>query len=310
MTYTSKYDFARKNPYFTAVCDTNDRAAWLKARSGYIGASDAAAILGENPWSSAMDLYADKLQIDSSGDHDPPEPAYWGLRFQDILISEFQKRTKIPAHPWEELVVSKERPWQSATCDAVTGGPGDEGILEVKCTRLSWNWDEGLPPYVFAQIQHQLSVTGFSRAHVAVLFNGNAFYQKAVPRAEEYIQFLNEKELEFWDRLKAFEPPDPDASDSCKKALARLFPRDNGERVVLDPKFTELDAQLVGLKDEYKEIGTSIAGLENQFRAEIGDATEGICSDGTIYTNKLQKRKEFVSKATEFRRLLRTGGKR
>ncbi len=311
--YVSRFEFGKNNPHFRVVCDTADRRAWLKARSQYIGASDAASILGENPWSSPMDVYASKLGIDE--DESQSEPAYWGLALEPILLEEFQRRTSRHTEAWGELLVSKERPWQSCTMDGVQVIPatvsrlGDRGGVEVKCTRLSWNWDEGIPPYVQAQIQHQYAVTGFDVISVVVLFNGNAFFQKDVPRDEEYIEFLNAKELEFWNRLQAFEPPDPDESDSCKQALARLYPRDNGETVVFPPEFNELDSRLVALKDEHKEIGGAIRGLENKFRTELGAATKGICSDGTIYTCKSQTRKAHDVEESTFRVLRRKGGK-
>jgi len=303
--YVSKFAFARDAKDFRVVCSTEERAWWLKARQQYIGASDAAAILGENPWSSPMDVYASKLGLDDV-DHDVPEPAYWGLRLENILIDEFQRRTNLQAFPWGELIVSKERPWQAATIDGVVD---PNGILEIKCTKLAWRWDEGLPPYVYAQVQHQLSVTGFQNAHVAVLFNGNEFYQKAVPRDEEYIEFLNEKEREFWDKLRAFEPPDTDSTQSCKDALAKIYPHDTGEQIVLSPEYAEIDMRLIGLKAELKDVQGDIRGLENKLRAAIGDATSALLTDGTVYTYKQQTRKEHVVPESEFRVLRRKGGR-
>lgn len=313
MSYESKFQFARESEHFEVICDTADRAGWLKARSQYIGASDAAAIVGQNPWSSAMDVYANKLGIDEPGEQS--EPAYWGTQLEPMLLKEFTRRTSRPCESWGELLVSKERPWQACTMDGLQGlehsdvGDSTEGGVEVKCTRLAWNWKEGIPPYVQAQIQHQYSVTGFNTISIVVFFTGNEYYQKDVPRDEQYIEFLNERELEFYDRLKAFEPPDPDDSESCRQALSRLWPQDNGERIVFPPEFTDLDSKLLGLKDEHKEIGNAIRGYENQIKAELKDATSGICSDGTIYTFKQQTRKAHEVADSTFRMLRRKGGK-
>ena len=46
MSYESKIPVVNDNPAFTAICDTDDRALWLRERRKYIGASDASAILG------------------------------------------------------------------------------------------------------------------------------------------------------------------------------------------------------------------------------------------------------------------------
>lgn len=308
MSYESKFDFARDNPAFWVECDTADRTLWLRNRRKYLGASDAAAILGENPWSSELDVYADHIGVDQ--EQDVGEPAYWGTKLQPVCLAELERRTGRPTQTWEELCVSKERSWQSCTMDGLQfDEDGLPGGVEIKCTRLHWNWNEGLPPYVYAQIQHQYSVTNLPLITLAVLFNGNEFYWKDVERDDEYVEFLNEKELAFWNRLLAFEAPDPDSSEASKQALARLYPRDNGKRIVFPPEFTEVDAQLIALKDEHKDIGTSIRGLENQIKAELKDATSGICTDGTIYTHKGQTRKAHEVEESTFRVLRRKGGK-
>lgn len=306
-SYVSKFEFARDNPHFWVECDTADRRLWLRNRRKYLGASDAAAIIGENPWSSELDVYADHIGVDQ--EQDSGEPAYWGTTLEPVCLAEVERRTGRKVRSWGELCVSKERGWQACTMDGYQEIDGVIGGVEVKCTRLHWNWNEGLPPYVYAQIQHQYAVTNLPMITLAVLFNGNEFYHKDVARDDEYVEFLNEKELAFWDRLLAFEAPDPDSSEASKKALARMYPRDNGERIVFPPEFTELDAQLLALKDEHKDIGESIRGLESKFKAELKNATSGICSDGTIYTHKALTRKAHEVAESTFRLLKRKGGK-
>lgn len=308
MPYTSRFDFARDNRFFEVICHSRDRALWLKNRRRYLGASDAAAILGVNPWSSALDVYADHIVPENGAT--PSEPAYWGLKKQPMLLEEFTRRTGRPCEMWEELIVSKERPWQSCTMDGVQNGRTPfYGGVEVKCTRLAWKWADGIPEYVNAQIQHQFSVTGFEVISVVVFFNGDEYYQKDVPRDDDYIAKLNKVESEFMDRLAKFEPPDPDSSEASRRAIGRLYPEDNGERVVLDPKYMEVDTRLIGLKQEYKDIGTDIRGCENDLKAALGDATSGILQDGTIYTNKLQTRAAHEVKESSFRTLRRKGGR-
>lgn len=317
MPYESKFEFARDNPHFEVICDTKDRGLWLRNRRRYLGASDAAAIMGVNPWSSELDVYAAHI-VPEDGDA-PSEPAYWGLKKQPMLLTEFTRRTGRKCEMWEELIVSKERPWQSCTMDGVqvfgvnpgVGLPTGsyDGGVEVKCTRLSWKWADGLPDYVNAQIQHQYSVTGFEVISVVVFFNGDEFYQKDVPRDDRYIDSLNKVESEFMDRLASFNPPDPDSSEASRKAIGRLYPEDNGERIVLDPKFMDVDMRLIGLKQEHKDIGNDIRGCENDLKAAIGDASSGILQDGTIYTNKLQTRAAHEVKESSFRTLRRKGGR-
>ena len=309
MPYESKFEFARENKFFDVICDTKDRGLWLRNRRRYLGASDAAAIMGVNPWSSALNVYADHIVPEEDGSP-PSEPAYWGLKKQPMLLTEFTRRTGRPCEMWEEMIVSKERPWQSCTMDGVQQiGAWMDGGVEVKCTRLAFKWTDGIPDYVNAQIQHQYSVTGFDTISVVVFFNGDEFYQKDVPRDDDYIKNMNQVESEFMDRLAKFDPPDPDSSESSRKAIGRLYPEDDGKRIVLDPKYMDVDMRLIGLKSEAKDIATDIRGCENELKAALGDATSGILQDGTIYTNKLQTRAAHEVKESSFRSLRRKGGR-
>lgn len=304
--YESKFPITKDNPDFRVICDTDDRTLWLKERRKYIGASDASAILGVNPWSSALDVYASKLGIDE--DEAQSEPAYWGLKLEPIILEEFERRTHRHTEGWGELLVSKHRPWQACTMDGWQAFEGGYGGVEAKATRLAWRWDEGVPDYVYAQIQHQYAVTGFDVISVAVFFNGNAFYQKDVKRDQPYIDVLNEKEEEFYKRLQRFDPPPADASEASKKALTRLHPKDNGGTVKLSPELAQADSTLVILKEEARHIEGVIRGHENSIKQAIGDNTYGILPNGTIYSFKAQTRAQQTIKASTFRVLRRTEG--
>ena len=162
-----------------------------------------------------------------------------------------------------------------------------------------------MPDYVYAQIQHQYAVTDLDIISVAVFFNGNAFYQKDVKRDDPYIQGLNEKEEEFYNRLQTFDPPPADASESSKRAITRLHPTDKGGTIPLSPAIAQVDSTLVILKEEARHIEGVIRGHENTIKQEIGDNTYGVLPNGTVYSFKSQTRAEKVVKASTFRVLRR-----
>lgn len=59
-------------------------------RSG-LGSSDAATIVGLNPWKGALQLWAEKrglIESDAMG-----EAAYWGTRLEPVLLEEYARRT-------------------------------------------------------------------------------------------------------------------------------------------------------------------------------------------------------------------------
>ena len=64
-----------------------NREEWLNERRSGIGGSDAAAVMGLNPWKSPLDVYLDKTgQLMES----PDNPAlYWGRVLEEVVAREY-----------------------------------------------------------------------------------------------------------------------------------------------------------------------------------------------------------------------------
>ena len=154
---------------YEVIDNGRDRLRWLDARRSGLGASDAAAILGLNPYRSAMEVYAEKSGLYGvDDDSSPSEQARWGKILESHLLDDFRKVTGRPVVRDGRLLRSRRHPWQLCTLDARQRRPdvSSRGLLEAKSTRFEW--DE-LPEDVYSQIQHQFSVTGFTWGNVIVL---------------------------------------------------------------------------------------------------------------------------------------------
>lgn len=293
---------------YIPICKSSDRAAWLNARRAGIGSSDAAAILGVSPFASALSVYVDK--IGEALDREASEAMKWGSILEPLIIEEFAKETGRVAHAHGMLLANVSRPWQIATLDAVQRrGPDilDGGVLEIKATgHRVGDWDEGIPPHVMVQVQHQLAVTDLAWGSVAVLQRGCALKWADFERDDRFIdEVLIPTEAEFWRRVEAREPVDPDGSEASRKALKALYPRDSGEIVSLPGDLIELDDERVTLKQSVKDAEKRIEIIDQRIVSALGDASEGVLANGVIYTHRTQSRKEYVVKAQEFRVLRR-----
>jgi putative phage-type endonuclease len=297
---------------YTVLCDATDRAAWLKYRREGVTGTDAARILGLSPWGGQLDVVADKVGLEED-DVAPSESAEWGRILQPAIIEEYGNRTGRGVREWEELLQCKDRPWQLMTPDAeqceVIGS--SKGLLEIKVTGLRDRWNDGVPPDVFAQVQHGLAVTGYDWATVAVLFSGRGMELDwiEVERDATFIAAMNEREGQFWDRLQRGEYPEDNGDVSARKALARLWPQDTGEEVVLPGALVSVDEILVEHKEHRKKLDERIGQLEDKIRVALQDATQGVLPNGVTYRNKLVKRKAYEVKASEFRQLRRLEAK-
>ena len=94
-----------------------NREEWLNERRTGIGGSDAAAVMGLNPWKSPLDVYLDKTgQLMES----PDNPAlYWGRVLEEVVAREYSLRTR-------KSPKKKPHPPPSKTpLDACQPRPGD-----------------------------------------------------------------------------------------------------------------------------------------------------------------------------------------
>lgn len=207
------------------------REDWLEERRKGIGGSDAAAALGLSKWKTPFSLYLEK-----TGEVQPTEPgeaAYWGTRLEDVVAEEFTVRTGKKVRRRNAIFADPERPFMLANIDREV--VGESSGLECKTTG-AWGadgWkDDRLPDAYFVQAQHYMSVMGWDRVYFAVLIGGQRFLWKEIPRDDEFIDLLREREAEFWRRVETFDPPDVDGSPEAERMLARLYP--GGDLEVVD----------------------------------------------------------------------------
>lgn len=121
---------------YQVVCDSRDRASWLKARRETVGASESAIVLGCSPWGSLIELWADKTGRKA------PDPAleeaewlFWGLQLEEAIIEGYGKRAKRTAVPFGILLRSTRWPWLSATPDALVTDDAEAAARAAQITR-------------------------------------------------------------------------------------------------------------------------------------------------------------------------------
>lgn len=199
------------------------REEWLEERRKGIGGSDAAAALGLSKWKTPFMLYLEKTG--EIKPNDPGEAAYWGTRLEDIVAEEFMVRTKKKVRRRNAIFTDPERPWMLANIDREV--VGENAGLEVKTTgawgRDEWT-DDRVPDCYLIQAQHYMSVMGWERVYFAVLIGGQKFLWKEVPRDDDLIAIIREREAEFWQRVQDFNPPPVDGSEAASEILGRLYP--------------------------------------------------------------------------------------
>lgn len=105
----------------------------------------------------------------------------------------------------------------------------------------------------------------------------------------DFHQHLRVVEKQIVDAVLTGVAPDPDPTEECGRCLRLLHPDDNGETVPLPAEFMDLSAALATAKAERSALEKTITGLENQFKAAIGDATFGVLPSGERWSWRTQR---------------------
>ena len=94
--------------------------------------------------------------------------------------------------------------------------------------------------------------------------------------------------------------------DKNLESMKRLYPRANGETVVLDQKILELVNEREALSTRIGEYEKEKKQIESELRSRMGAATFGALPDGTFLLLKEINKKEYTVKAQSYRMLRRT----
>lgn len=219
-----------------------NRARWLTARRGGLGATDTAAILGLSDYATALDVYLEK-----TGTGEPEDFTSDQAIAGQMLEAPVARRT-VKDHPWlgklvptPGLLAHPDYPWMLATVDYGLAPRGSKDapvteLLEVKTTQeqvYRKKWIDGVPPArILIQCQQQLAVTGLRTCWVTCMRrdSGKMDPPYRVDRSQAVIDRIIHYAGTWWaDHIVAGVRPEPVFADADK--LAGLFPADES----LDP---------------------------------------------------------------------------
>jgi len=197
-------------------------------RTQYLGGSDAAAVVGLDPYRSPYRVWIEKTgQVAPSADP-PSEAAYWGQRLEDLVAQEFSRQSGKQVRRSGKILRHPRHAFLAGHLDRLIVGDGPGVFLECKTAgvRQADQWAEGqIPDAYVLQIHHYLALTGAPHAYVAVLIGGQEFRWMRVDRDETLITWLVEREVEFWTRyVEPRVPPPVDPHPDTWDAIRRRWP--------------------------------------------------------------------------------------
>lgn len=150
----------------TFIAPESGSEAWHRLRLEGIGSSDAPIILGVSPFLQPVALWKKKLE-EEEAEAAYLEPYSWfGSWLEKYIISSLKEELKGRVIPGTIAGPIKWANWgvACANLDAILIDDDNNGtILEIKTTGEKW---KVIPEHYYAQVQHQLMVTGMEHAKV------------------------------------------------------------------------------------------------------------------------------------------------
>ena len=185
------------NTHYTIVNLQQNTPAWLEWRNQGIGASDAPAIMGENPWKSVDYLLREKC---TGKVYDPNAVMARGAGLEPEARKCYERKFGIRIAA--ACLQSTRYEWLRASVDGLAADGST--VVEIKCGESVYRKSAAtreVPDYYFGQLQHILAVTGLHEIDFWCYLPSRPEVHIAVARDDGYIKRLLEAEHAFWQRV-------------------------------------------------------------------------------------------------------------
>jgi putative phage-type endonuclease len=157
---------------------------WHIWRAEGIGASDAPAIMNENPWKSQSEVKREKLNPTLGR---PMNAAMErGTQLEPIARASYCDRVGFTVYP--ACIQSVTYPWMRASLDGLSVEKGK--VVEIKCGESVYKKAarfRQVPNYYYGQLQHALAILGYASVDFWCFLPGYEAILLEVPRDESYI---------------------------------------------------------------------------------------------------------------------------
>lgn len=294
-----------------------DKKEWLNLRKAGIGGSDAASVLGLNPYRSSISIYLEKMQYVHDINEFEGEPVaqvdyinndnYQGVNYEDIkdenvnyrmelgnkleefVAREFSKKTGKKVRNINGILKNDKYPFALANIDRAV--VGEKAFLECKVTNSYSKkvWEMGVPIHIQIQVNHYMAVSGATHCYVAALVGNEALYIHKIERDEEIVNEIMELESMFWDKcVLGGDIPLPDGSSDYSKVLQGFYKDSKDEELILFEEESVLNRydEVVEL---YKDLDLEKKRIEQYLQNQMKEYEIAYVGDRRITWKKQER---------------------
>jgi putative phage-type endonuclease len=246
-------------------------------RRTFIGGSDAAAVLGIDPYRSPVALWLEKTgQEHGFGGNEATE---WGHRLEPVVADWLAD-----ARPNWTIIDPGERTWRhpwrhymACTPDRIADDPTRNGFGVVQIKTSGWRsaseWEAGdAPDQHRVQLAHEMEVLGASWGVLVCLVDGrqpHIVHQDPDPAITDV---LITAEARFWKSIDGDMPPLAGHLDEASDLAAVWHPNPDAT-VELDAEAADALAELHEVRAQAKTLEAAEKRLRAVIEAAMGEAT-------------------------------------
>ena len=251
---------------------TANHEEWKKLRGQYIGGSDAAAVVGLNPFVSQYALWAEK-----TGKIPPFEgnlATEVGAYLEEFIAKKFEQETGKKVRRVNQSFFNSDYPFAIANIDREI--VGEDAGLEIKHTsELNLKKFKGgeYPANYYAQCVWYMAVTGKKRWYLAVLIGNKEFRWFTIERDEAEIAALMGAGRDFWELVKNNTPPAIDGTQATTNAIKAIYADNNENTVDLFGYASDID-RYFAISKQIDELETIREECMNKVKAFMQDVLE------------------------------------
>jgi putative phage-type endonuclease len=274
-------------------------AEQIEIRKTGIGGSEIAAVLGLDPYKTALDVWCSKKGISS---FDDTSALRRGRLLEPVVAEIYAERTGIPHEPdlWRQMervrrpaLVEPRTTFRHPSCPLALATPDRVVVADGRMQRLvqiktagprqahRWGPDGSgvFPEAYYCQVVWELFVCPVEERRndlVALVIGRDADLDdvRCYPVAydERLAQEMYETAARFWrDHVVADRPPDLDHTESAREYLRARFPANRGRIARADSATDELAAEIRDARMDAKAATERLEALENRMKAAIGE---------------------------------------
>jgi putative phage-type endonuclease len=248
-----------------------NREEFLKRRKNFICGSDISALVGANPYKTAVDIYLDKINPEVAIEQ-TSEPARFGILLEDIVAQEYADRTGYNIELEPKLVINDKYPFAAANIDRWVNNKNH--ILECKTTsfikRDAWGAEgtDQIPDMYLCQVAWYAFVCNKPKVDIAVLIGGQDFRIYTYERNMNLELKLIAIARKFWyENIINRIPPNPTTLEDVNK----LYKNSNDQAVQATEEVMSKINKLSQLKRELGSLDKELKELEFDIKNYMGE---------------------------------------